>query len=204
MCMWANYIFLESVHSRIGRSILGIYKFLAEIGTGNISFEFSVVCLSNAGLKNLMVLWHCPFIAADFSVFDSLWKRISFFHVQARVWASGRPHLCPRDWAQPRGHTWPTRMRGGGRGGRPVPNVQVLKLIGEVGQYLFYMKRKCKGVGFLFAHKGRFAIHLTKLQINSLMICRTGSLGTRANNMKLSTCSIQSMTAALRDIEVRV
>ncbi len=56
MCLWAYYIFPGSVHSRKGRSIVGIYKSLTytwmwKLGllscnsfSGNIWFEFSLLC----------------------------------------------------------------------------------------------------------------------------------------------------------------
>ncbi len=65
MCLWAIYIFRGSVHifscSRIGRLIVGIYKSLTDtwmlkLGlwshnslSGNICFEFSVLCLLQCG-----------------------------------------------------------------------------------------------------------------------------------------------------------
>jgi hypothetical protein len=67
MCLWAISIFPGSVHifscSRIGRPILGKYKSLTDtwmlkLGlrprnsfSGNICFEFSVLCLCSGGLQ---------------------------------------------------------------------------------------------------------------------------------------------------------
>ncbi len=68
MCLWAIYIFPESVHifsySRIGRPILGIYKSLTDtwmckLGLRprysffwNICFKFSALCLCSVYLKS--------------------------------------------------------------------------------------------------------------------------------------------------------
>jgi hypothetical protein len=78
MCLWAVYIFLGSVNiiscSRIGRLNVGIYKSLTDTWiwksglrpcnsfSGNICFEFSVLCLCSVLYvlwSNLTVLCHC-------------------------------------------------------------------------------------------------------------------------------------------------
>ncbi len=86
MCLWAIYIFLGSVHifscSRIGRSIVGIYKPLTntwmwKLGlwprnsfSGNIHFEFSVLCLYSAASAHFIItstrLTFPPFTCAGF------------------------------------------------------------------------------------------------------------------------------------------
>jgi hypothetical protein len=88
MCLWAIYIFPGSVQifscSRIGRPIMGIYKSVTDIWmwklgmrprsffSGNICFEFTVLCLCSVSFFLTSVKSHCADCFHDISVILSV------------------------------------------------------------------------------------------------------------------------------------